>query len=469
MAIDIVGGLFGITPEAYQAEQSQQALGRASQLAQMSPFALAKTGIGFGANRLAGAIGGALGAEDPQLRLISARNAVMREVDPNNPISLQNAIQRLSSVGDQAGALQLADYLRKAQGEYALIQQRTAEKMTPEQRNALAYAASTGAPQGTPEFNQAYQTKFNELTSKADATSKEMQNAAAIAAASFPVGSPEYKELYKNELARLTTKEDKAPSMVAEYQFAKTPDGGSFKGTYQEFVTARALASRPPGQPRPEQPPVPVVDPNTGKVVYVSREEAIAKRLTPASAMESLSPKEIQAREAKYPQAKTAVATFENNAEKLAKDLETLAESKGLEGITGLIGGRTPAITKEARAAEALYNSIVARGGFNELQNIRNSSPTGGALGNVSNVEGQNLRDAYAPLKLTQNASDLKAALLKAAQETRASAGRIKETFDMTYEYKSQGGQTSTPTTSPSSSKTSQWADDLVNKYLPKK
>jgi len=323
-----------------------------------------------------------------------------------------------------------------------LIQQRTAEKMTNEQRNALSFAASV-APQGTPEFNQAYQTKFNELTSKADATSKEMQNAAAIAAASFPVGSPEYKELYKNELARLTTKEDKAPSMVAEYQFAKTPDGGGFKGSYQEFVTARALAGRAPAQPRAEQPPVAVVDPNTNKVIFVDRATAIANKMTPASAIEGLSPKEIQTREAKFPQAKTAVASFETSAEKLAKDLETLANSKGLEGITGLIGGRTPAITKEARAAEALYNSIVARGGFNELQNIRASSPTGGALGNVSNAEGQNLRDAFAPLKLTQNASDLRGQLLKAAQETRASVGRIKETFDMTYEYKNQGGQQS--------------------------
>jgi hypothetical protein len=464
MAESIMSGLFGITPEAYQAQQNQQALAQSAQLAQQDPFASARTSLIYGGRLLGNAIGGALGAQDPQLQIISARNAVLREVDPNNPISLQNAIQRLSSAGDQAGALQLSDYLRKAQGDYALIQQRTAEKMTPEQRNALAYAASTGAPQGSSEFANAYQTKLNELITKSEATSKEMQNAAAIAAASFPVGSPEYKELYKNELARLTTKEDKAPSMVAEYQFAKTPDGGGFKGSYQEFVTARALASRPPAQPRAEQPPVPVVDPSTGKVILVSREEAIAKRLTPASAMESLSPKEIQNREAKYPQAKTAVTTFESNAEKLAKDLETLANSKGLEGITGLIGGRTPAITKEARAAEALYNSIVARGGFNELQNIRNSSPTGGALGNVSNAEGQNLRDAYAPLKLTQNASDLKAALLKAAQETRASAGRIKDTFDLTYEYRNQGSQSP----APSPSKTSQWADDLVNKYLNK-
>ena len=32
-------------------------------------------------------------------------------------------------------------------------------------------------------------------------------------------------------------------------------------------------------------------------------------------------------------------------------------------------------------------------------------------------------------------------ALAIAAKDTRASVGRIKETFDMTYEYKTQGGQ----------------------------
>ena len=401
MATDIVGGLFGITPEMYQQSKAEQALSEGAQLGQMSPDAFGRSMLYAGASQLGRGIGGALGGQDPQLQLISMRNAVMQEVDPNNPASLQTAIQKLARGGDQVGAMQLTDYLRKAQSDYALIQQRTAEKLTPEVRNAVAYASSI-APQGTEEFNKAYQTKLNELTSKA---------------------------------------EKAPPSMVAEYQFAKTPDGGGFQGTFQEFVTARALASRPPGQPRPEQPPVPVVDPKTGKVILVSRDEAIANRLTPASAMESLTPKEIQNREAKYPQATTAVKTFQTSAEKLATDLETLADSKGLEGITGVIGGRTPAITKDARAAEALFKSIVARGGFNELQNLRNASPTGGALGNISNAEGQQLKNAFAPLELTQNASDLKAALKRAAVETRASANRIKETYDLTYEYKNQGAQ----------------------------
>jgi hypothetical protein len=114
MATDsIVGGLFGITPEAYQQEQNQRALGQASQLARMSPFELARTGVGYGANRLAGAIGGALGAEDPQLQIISARNAVMREVDPNNPESIMAGAQKLAQV-DPEGATRLANYAREA-------------------------------------------------------------------------------------------------------------------------------------------------------------------------------------------------------------------------------------------------------------------------------------------------------------------------------------------------------------------
>ena len=209
MATDIVGGLFGITPEMYQQQMAQQGLAEGAKLGQMAPDEFGRAMLYAGAAQLGRGIGGALGAEDPQLRIISARNAVMREIDPNNPISLQNAIQRLSSAGDQAGALQLSDYLRKAQSDYALIQQRTAEKMTPEQRNALAYAASTGATQGSPEFGQAYQKKLSELISKTETTTPEMKNAAAVAAASFPIGSQEYKELYKNELARLTTKGEK--------------------------------------------------------------------------------------------------------------------------------------------------------------------------------------------------------------------------------------------------------------------
>lgn len=45
------------------------------------------------------------------------------------------------------------------------------------------------------------------------------------------------------------------PPMVAEYQFAQTPQGGGFRGSYQEFVVQREAAKRPPPQPRAEPAP----------------------------------------------------------------------------------------------------------------------------------------------------------------------------------------------------------------------
>jgi hypothetical protein len=79
---------------------------------------------------------------------------------------------------------------------------------------------------------------------------------------------------------RLTAAPVEPPASVAEFNFAKTPEGGSFKGSYQDFVTAKAAAGR---APRAESPLEKVVDPNTGEIVFVSREEALRKRMTPAS------------------------------------------------------------------------------------------------------------------------------------------------------------------------------------------
>ena len=224
-----------------------------------------------------------------------------------------------------------------------------------------------------------------------------------------------------------------APTTVAT--FADVPLPANVQA--QKIDIARQ--SRPPAQPPQPQPPVAVVGPD-GKQIYVTREEALSKKMTPASAMEGLAPKEIQAREAKFPAATSAVKTFETSAEKLAVDLEKLATHPGLSGISGLIYGRTPAVTKDARAAQALYDSIVARGGFQELQNMRASSPTGGALGNVSNQEGQYLRDAFAPINRTQDTADLSRSLTEAANAARLSKQRVREAYDMTYDYKNQGG-----------------------------
>lgn len=106
MADSIVGGLFG-TPEAYQAQQNQQALSRASQLGQLDPFASARTSLIYGGNQLGNVIGGAMGGGDPQLQMISQSNAIMREADMNNPSSLKMTAQKLAQIGNIQGAMAL--------------------------------------------------------------------------------------------------------------------------------------------------------------------------------------------------------------------------------------------------------------------------------------------------------------------------------------------------------------------------
>lgn len=156
-----------------------------------------------------------------------------------------------------------------------------------------------------------------------------------------------------------------------------------------------------------------------------------------------LAPKELQAREAKYPMATQAVKTVESKADKLIQDIETLKNHPGLDSITGTVYGRTPSATKEGRAAQALYDSIVARGGFQELAAMRAASPTGGALGNVSNQEGQQLKDAFGTLNRTQDASDLRKQLARVADDVRGAKQRVREAYDMTYDYKAGAAPTS--------------------------
>ena len=114
MATDIVGGLFGITPEMYQQQRAEQGLEEGVALGRVAPDAFGRSMLYAGAAQLGRGIGGALGAEDPQLKLISMRNAVIREIDPNNPDSIMAGAQRLAQF-DPQGANALATQAREAQ------------------------------------------------------------------------------------------------------------------------------------------------------------------------------------------------------------------------------------------------------------------------------------------------------------------------------------------------------------------
>jgi hypothetical protein len=121
-----IAGLF-TTPEQYQLAQQQAQQAQAMQFAQLDPRAQAQYGIYRGAQMLGGAIGGALGGEDPQLKLISQRQQFASQLDQNNPESFFKAAQMAAQSGDTQFAMAIADAGRQLQTGLATARKTTVE------------------------------------------------------------------------------------------------------------------------------------------------------------------------------------------------------------------------------------------------------------------------------------------------------------------------------------------------------
>jgi len=145
MADSIMSGLFGMTPEMYQQQQNQRALSQASELAQLDPFALAKTGIGYGANRLAGVIGGALGGQDPQLQKISAIQAIGKQFDITSP---QGLMQAANAIKDQYPDVALG-LSQKAQELGLAVAKTQKEQLSAQQEEKLRSELANLGPNAT--------------------------------------------------------------------------------------------------------------------------------------------------------------------------------------------------------------------------------------------------------------------------------------------------------------------------------
>ena len=123
---EIVQSLFGVTPQAYQQAQQDRVDAQALQYARLDPFQQANYAIGRGASGLAGAIGGALGGQDPELQRITMRQQIAGQINPNDPTSIEKGIVALQQGGDAQGAFMLQSEYRKMKESGALIGQRQA-------------------------------------------------------------------------------------------------------------------------------------------------------------------------------------------------------------------------------------------------------------------------------------------------------------------------------------------------------
>jgi hypothetical protein len=135
---NIVGSLFGVTPELYQEQRDLMRQKQAMEFAQQDPRTQATYAFGRAGQQLGQAFGGLMGVEDPQMRLISQRNALARQFDVSTPEGLAQYGQALQQAGDTQGALGAIGISRQMTQEMALTGQRQAAE-----RASLATAAKT--------------------------------------------------------------------------------------------------------------------------------------------------------------------------------------------------------------------------------------------------------------------------------------------------------------------------------------
>ena len=139
-------GLFQ-DPALYRQAQDMAMLDRFTKMAQLDPLQQAQANLMYGGYQLGGALGGAMGAEDPMLQQLSAVQGILRQVNPIDPESMMKAAQQLAPFAPQ----QAADLAEKARGAALKIAQ--TEKATGK------YGATTAAERNR-EMIQAVEVKL---------------------------------------------------------------------------------------------------------------------------------------------------------------------------------------------------------------------------------------------------------------------------------------------------------------------
>lgn len=185
MADNIVQGLFGITPESYQLQQEQAAREQALQFAGMNPFQRAAYGTFLGANQLGGAIGGALGAQDPQLQMVARTQNLIKSINPSDEKSLAAGIQEATQFNPQL-ALGLSQTLQNLQKNRADISKSLRETMPPEQKLAQALADNQ-FERGSADWNRTYGSELKRLTTKETTDKSEIKEVGVAEGTREPV------------------------------------------------------------------------------------------------------------------------------------------------------------------------------------------------------------------------------------------------------------------------------------------
>ncbi|CAB4140229.1 hypothetical protein UFOVP406_8 [uncultured Caudovirales phage] len=117
---------------------------------------------------------------------------------------------------------------------------------------------------------------------------------------------------------------------------------------------------------------------------------------------------------------------------------ERLLKNPALDGIIGNVQGNIPETvlslsSQDAANALSDYNALLAVAGFQELQAMRDASPTGGALGQVSDSENRLLQQSAFASSRTQSEAKFRESIKTYLNLLRESKARVEKAYERTY------------------------------------
>ena len=115
-----------------------------------------------------------------------------------------------------------------------------------------------------------------------------------------------------------------------------------------------------------------------------------------------------------------------------------LLNNPALDSIIGNVQGNIPETvlslsSQDAANALSDYNEILAVAGFQELQAMRDASPTGGALGQVSDSENKLLQQSAFASVRTQSETKFRESLKNYIKRLEESKARVEKAYERTY------------------------------------
>jgi hypothetical protein len=310
----------------------------------------------------------------------------------------------------------IADIGQRKQDMYSADVKRVGEVMTGRPDQVLppdvAGPPQPGTPAGTPE-----------------------QVAAAMMESKFPsIARHGFGQLDQAQKQKQIAADRAALAEQAAYDRAereKQNAADRFAQQKSMALLAASLRPAPQGRAEPAVTPVTIQDPDDpNKTVIIDGRTRQVLGAGPKLSQAGGNDAKLQQ---SLPQAKLRVTSISQNLDRLDQAMTELHDNPDLSRITGSIAGRTPNITNKATGAQTDLNSIKSQIFQSSLQAMREASKTGGAVGNVSDKEGDKLERTLAGLDQAAGTPKFRENLKKAREQVRTSKAIIQQAFEEQY------------------------------------